>query len=238
MSLSLLQCHPDSRRLAAWATRFNLTAGGDDLGYALHTLLAAAFGESAPKPFRYFGDARGLLGYVTHDAEALRIAAEVAPPDVYATLGLERFDIRRFPDSWAPGQKLAFEVRIRPVLRTQEGRERDVFQVAAERTSPNEFARSREEVYSEWLYREMARENAAQIETLQLDGFCLSASLRRKSTAEGKRTAHRVSGPDALFSGVLTVSDPFGFAKLLARGIGRHRAFGFGMLLLRPPSAC
>jgi CRISPR system Cascade subunit CasE len=25
------------------------------------------------------------------------------------------------------------------------------------------------------------------------------------------------------------------FRALLARGVGRHRAFGFGMLLLRPP---
>ena len=61
MSLTLLQCHPDPHRLAAWATRFGLTAGGDDLGYALHTLLAAAFGDLAPKPFRHFGDVRGLL---------------------------------------------------------------------------------------------------------------------------------------------------------------------------------
>ena len=35
MSLTLLQCHPDPHRLAAWATRFGLTAGGDDLGYVL-----------------------------------------------------------------------------------------------------------------------------------------------------------------------------------------------------------
>jgi len=34
------------------------------------------------------------------------------------------------------------------------------------------------------------------------------------------------------------VRDPTGFAALLARGVGRHRAFGFGMLLLRPPAAC
>ena len=34
--------------------------------------------------------------------------------------------------------------------------------------------------------------------------------------------------------GTLTVGDPDAFSRLLARGIGRHRAFGFGMLLLRP----
>jgi CRISPR system Cascade subunit CasE len=33
---------------------------------------------------------------------------------------------------------------------------------------------------------------------------------------------------------MLEVTEPETFAVGLARGIGRHRAFGFGMLLLRP----
>jgi CRISPR system Cascade subunit CasE len=39
-----------------------------------------------------------------------------------------------------------------------------------------------------------------------------------------------------LLRGELTVADPDAFSALLARGVGRHRAFGYGMLLLRPPS--
>jgi len=38
-------------------------------------------------------------------------------------------------------------------------------------------------------------------------------------------------------TGVLQVRDSAAFAALLARGIGRHRAFGFGMLLLKPAAA-
>jgi CRISPR system Cascade subunit CasE len=93
-------------------------------------------------------------------------------------------------------------------------------------------------VYAEWLARELARGEAASVERLQLDGFRLAASVRKGSAAEGRRPARRVAGPDALFSGELTVRDPAGFAALLARGVGRHRAFGFGMLLLRPPASC
>ncbi|WP_083761830.1 type I-E CRISPR-associated protein Cas6/Cse3/CasE [Alkalilimnicola ehrlichii MLHE-1] len=44
----------------------------------------------------------------------------------------------------------------------------------------------------------------------------------------------RLVRPDALVTGRLTVRDPDTFATLVARGVGRHRAFGFGMLLLRP----
>ena len=32
-----------------------------------------------------------------------------------------------------------------------------------------------------------------------------------------------------------TVTDPVAFVGLLARGMGRHRSYGYGMLLLRPP---
>jgi CRISPR system Cascade subunit CasE len=37
------------------------------------------------------------------------------------------------------------------------------------------------------------------------------------------------------FRGEFNITDRDGFDQLLRRGIGRHRAFGFGMLLLSPP---
>ncbi len=48
------------------------------------------------------------------------------------------------------------------------------------------------------------------------------------------RALHSLAGPDVSFTGVLTVADPDRFATLLAHGVGRHAAFGFGMLLLKP----
>jgi CRISPR system Cascade subunit CasE len=41
-----------------------------------------------------------------------------------------------------------------------------------------------------------------------------------------------------LFSGQLQVNDGDAFARLVTSGIGRHRSFGFGMLLLRPVQSC
>lgn len=238
MKLTLLQCHPDTHRLAAWATRFGLTAGGDDLGYALHTLLTSAFGEAAPKPFRYFGDARGLLAYTTHDPAALQLTSQLAAPDVHAALGLDRFATRNFPLCWTPGQKLGFELRIRPVLRTSQGKERDVFLAAIDKRVEGSEALSREAIYADWLRAELARGDAASVDHLELESFRLSASLRKGASSIGKRPTRRVAGPDVVFSGQLTVRDTDGFASLLTRGIGRHRAFGFGMLLLRPPESC
>jgi CRISPR system Cascade subunit CasE len=52
----------------------------------------------------------------------------------------------------------------------------------------------------------------------------------------GRRSGSKaVNGPDAVVTGTLVVRDPARFAEALARGIGRFRAFGFGMLLLSPP---
>ena len=41
-------------------------------------------------------------------------------------------------------------------------------------------------------------------------------------------------GPDATLQGALRVTGGNAFANLLARGIGRHQSYGYGMLLLRP----
>jgi CRISPR system Cascade subunit CasE len=39
----------------------------------------------------------------------------------------------------------------------------------------------------------------------------------------------------ALIRGELVVGDPDSFNAMLAGGIGRHVAFGYGMVLLSPP---
>ena len=59
-------------------------------------------------------------------------------------------------------------------------------------------------------------------------------ALPRVGRRDASRRLRWVEGPDTVMSGELQTSDPDAFARLLARGIGRHRAFGFGMLLLRP----
>lgn len=65
---------------------------------------------------------------------------------------------------------------------------------------------------------------------LQLEGFRI-VRLLRKAEGAGRRD---FLAPQAKLGGILTVQDGTAFQTLLARGIGRHRAFGYGMLLLRP----
>ena len=241
MSLHLIQCRPDPLALAAWATRHGVLSPDGDYGYALHALLRAVFGAGAPKPFRYLDARRGLLAYSGFGLDELREHAALATPEVARALGVDTLDARVFPTAWRSGQNLAFEVRVRPIVRTNDGRERDAFLHAiGSRTEGTETGikngPSRSTVYSAWLRRQVTGDGAAELLHAELAGFRMTRVLRRPpSGTEGRRKPLSISGPDALFKGELRVGDGDAFARLVARGIGRHRAFGFGMLLLKPP---
>lgn len=241
MSFQLLHLQPDAKALAVWATRHGVLSSDGDYGYALHGLLSAAFGEQAPKPFRYLDGRQGLLAYTEVSLDVLRMNASLATPDVARALGLGELDARPFPGAWKEGQALGFEVRVRPVIRAKDGRERDAFLHAVDAIPAEEGGgiAHRAVVYGGWLAKQFAIDGAAQINQAQMEEFCLTRVLRKAGTGEnGKRKPLGVTGPDAVFKGQLQVGNPDAFARLLARGVGRHRAFGFGMLLLKPASSC
>jgi len=244
--LYLMQFQPDLRRLLPWAERRGLLAsrGGGDLGYAFHGALSEAFGNLAPKPYSYRSP-HGLLAYTQHSPQALQENASLAIPEVSDMLGLTPTPrspgllIRPFPSSWRTGQVLSFEVRVRPVQRAVRGGERDVFLAELEKHS--DAAVDRAATYQEWLRRQF--DGAARLIDATMTQFKLSAVLRRHAAkGESPRPLQLVNGPDAVFMGHLTVQDGDQFAQKVIRGIGRHRTFGFGMLLLKPAqpgrSAC
>lgn len=241
--LHLMHCQPDARLLTVWTARHGLHSPQGDLGYALHALLHAAFGDAAPQPFSYQGERGGLLAYSQLSATELSERAALAPPDVAATLGLDPspysagLSVRPYPQQWRAGAVLGFEVRARPVLRHQ-GRERDVFLSAVEHakaTMPDAAPLQREAVYVGWLANQLTTSGAARLLDASMTRFQLTDVVRRTQAGDGaERKRRQVSGPDTAFSGHLQIQEPAAFAALLARGLGRHRAFGFGMLLLRP----
>jgi CRISPR system Cascade subunit CasE len=259
--LYLMHCQPDLLRLTVWAARHGLNSPQGDLGYALHALLTAAFGDAAPQPFAYQGERGGLLGLTQMDSAALAEHAALAAPDVAGALGLDAglhgsgLSVRAYPQQWRRGAVVGFELRVRPVLR-QQGRERDVFLVEVERAAAKtrssdgapeaSSAPGREAVYLRWLSDQFVARGAARLIDARMTRFQLTEVLRRTQTsamgaanasaAPGRRP-RQVGGPDAVFAGHLQVDDPTAFAALVTRGVGRHRAFGFGMLLLRPASA-
>ncbi len=239
--LYLLHLQPDPQRLAVWAARHRLLDKSGDLGYALHGLFLAAFGQRAPRSFRYLDAEQGLLAYTGLNATEMQQLAAVAPPDVAAALGLGAtphrpgINIRAFPAHWPVGHSLGFDVRVRPVIREgQTGKERDAFLLAVEKSDGAVVDRG--QIYGNWLREHLGRQGGAEVIDVELNRFQLLDVMRQtqKSECDTARRRRTVSGPDVVLTGQLRVTDPGAFAELLARGIGRHRAFGFGLLLLRP----
>ena len=239
LDFHLIHLSPDLNRLLPWAQRQGLIPdrGQGDLGYAFHAALRAAFADLAPQPFS-FRSGQGLLAYTTQ-AKAMRTAVAVATPEVANMLGLDATPqspgllIRPFPTTWKVGQLLSFEVRVRPVVR-KDDKELDAFLSAAQRMP--DVVLSREAVYADWLKRQFGE--VATLHEVRMTEFSLSTVVRRVAMqVEGGRPKRPVQGPDAVFTGNLQVRNDAAFAALVARGIGRHRAFGFGMLLLKPATA-
>lgn len=248
-ALCMVKLTPDMRRLAAWAHSHRLVEHGGDMGYAVHAALTAAFAAHAPKPFRLFERRSGadLFGYTAADGPALADHARTfADPEIVNALHLDSLASKVMPASWARGRRLGFEVRVRPVVRRDrpedrtKAREQDAFQAAFEgpldvHGSPPPLRRY--QVYGAWLGDRIGRAGGARL----IDGSVRLVSFQRlrvarrgRETSAGRRPLASSEGPDAVLAGVLEVTESEAFAALLKRGIGRHRAFGFGMMLLRP----
>ena len=260
MTTHLVHAPLDLQAFNQWAdTRGLIRRRTFDAGFALHVLLTGMFGPRALQPFRLFAPVRqrfgSLYAYTKVDAESLRrIARTAATPDCLAALDVARLRSKAMPEAFSPGQRLGFDIRIRPVKRLRRsvqdsqsgevvspGAEWDAFRVAAVQRypdgwktgpgvkphEPHSIRGQRGEIYCDWLAERLG--DAATLEP----GNCHLASFARSRIVRGDGPGPE--GPDATLHGTLTVNLPEGFHRLLRNGIGRHKAYGYGMVLLRPP---
>jgi CRISPR system Cascade subunit CasE len=234
----MIELQPSQKSLIRFAQDqgFNQTRD-EDLGYAAHAWLGALFGKLAPKPFRLVlgGDGMlSLLGYTASSRDALTQAAHTsAIPSALTVCDLEyQFHAKPMPEKWSLNRRLRFEVLVCPVTRRDQS-EKDVFLRRCDALGEGQVAPTREEVYREWVAKQM--EGAARVEESSLASFRLVGLLRRgKGRTGAERHSPQLTHPQALLCGVLRVEDGEAFQGLIARGVGRHRTFGYGMVLLRP----
>ena len=216
----------------------------------------------AVKPFRLMvpRDNRGpgcLYAYTGLNVEELRERMGMCGcPLQERMLDSKRLDDKVMPSEWREGLRLGFEVRVRPVIRLPRNKEKlppdmtprfparssdednlrlgaevDAFQWEALQYPKGEMDRSREAVYREWLGNQVA-----QLKGAEIDAEKTTLVSFQRTRAVRKLRRGQVEGPDAVMRGVLTVTDSEAFTALLTHGIGRHRAYGYGMLLLRQAS--
>ena len=255
MTIHLIHATLDMRKFNRWAgNRGLIRSGSFDAGYAFHILLSAMFGKGVLQPFRLFASERrasaALYGYADVDeAELRRTADAVAPPDCLDVLNPDKMRSKRMPSHFERGRRLGFDLRLRPVRRLHrdladsqlgrslsKGAEVDVFRLEVIRRFPSGWddfdvaaakaGVTRQLVYTKWLRERFG--DAVAVEQCRL-----VAVSRTRAVRGGKGGPE---GPDAILHGTFTVSDEDIFAEVLRNGLGRHRAYGYGMLFLRPPT--
>ncbi len=214
-----------------------------DDSYLLHAGLASLFGEDdtpAKVPFSTFAhdDLREsgwhwgerdefipLLAY--SDLDGAEIQKHIKKPELLAELE------GRPKTGLVEGSTHAFRLRACPTVRTRRDREGKALGRSASRElDAYQHARieepeiPRDGAYIRWLEHKLA--GSASLLSARLESHQTQRMVRRAGTK------HRdVALPNAVLTGVLRVDDSVALGTALHRGIGRHRAFGFGMLLLR-----
>lgn len=253
-------------REIGWVSRRSQTGREADVrfdeGRALHHLVTEVFGPGAISAFRLMvspSARRGhLYAYTTQSPEILReTVSSAADPGHLSVIALDKIPAKPMPAEWRVGQWLGFDLKTRPLVRLRHelphprdqkpyrpGAELDAFLVEAIRRFPDERpkltpdgpvssgmqreGRTHEAVYLDWLAARLAPGAALDPERSRL------AHHRRTRTARGGSAPE---GPEMIVHGTLQIKDPAAFQQRLASGVGRHKAYGYGMLLLRPPQS-
>ncbi len=230
-------------RLVAVARNRSLPLRDLDDGYLCHCIMREVWQDRAPAPFVIRGGGRTMdvWGYTGSDAAALiEHARAFADPALLAAIdGLHSIASKEMP-RFEAGRRLGFLLRACPVVRLARatnghaaGAEVDAF-LARSFAVGKEVEVSREHVYRDWIAAKVNLVGAtgATLEEVQVVAICRERLVRR--TQGGERKAKRLERPDVRFAGELAVVDAERFHKWLAHGVGRHRAFGFGALMLAP----
>lgn len=247
MTMRLWKLRLDARAVAAFAHEQRLSHRESDDGYVAHAVLTAAFRGEGPQPFvlermlsaqPHVDPATDtVLGYAWHDFDRAHLAAE------HAHLVIDG-ESKAMP-AVSAGAHVAFLTRVAPTVRTRrpatpgapllprgKSREVDAFLARCGEVGPD-VAVDRAEVYRDWLVRELVARGGAELDDFALRAFRRVRLLRKEADRLEGRKRHVVERPEAILAGTVRVTDPHAFSALLGRGLGRHRAFGFGMVLIK-----
>jgi CRISPR system Cascade subunit CasE len=200
--------------------------------------------EKAPTPFvlRGCGRVQEAWGYSPVGAASLvEHATALGNPSLVGVLGdLDAIASKPMP-SFKRGKRIGFVVRTCPVIRLagprnghRAGAEVDAFLARCFTAGPRTPV-SREDVYREWLTRTMSRPSVTGVSVVRAGVAAMSRGRLVRRTHERARETHRLERPDVRFEGEMVVEDGERLLGYLGHGVGRHRAFGFGALMLTPP---
>lgn len=196
--------------------------------YASHQLLWKLFSEQAERNFLYREEI--IEGGLSHF-----YVLSVTPPA--SGNPLFRVQTKALTPQLNKGSRLAFKLRVNPTVcfKNADGKNKrhDVL-MNAKHQAVKQGNTSEEEIKQ--LMNEAALRWIADPKRLNRWGFKLDAMpdiegyLQHKS----RKGSHLVQFSTVDFQGVLTVEDPQTFLQEYAKGYGRAKAMGCGLMLIRP----
>ena len=223
--LYLMQAGLNLKELQTWMGERSI----ESLDRAIHCLLTETLGEAAPRQFRVIAG-RGqptaaLYGYTGHDSAQLTHNHQAfASPQQDQAMPAETIAAKVMPATWPANAQVAFDVRCRP-LKQRNRTEVDAFWSMREANPAEEILRS--DAYVKWITEYFARRGTAKVERASVQSY-------NRSQTETQRNQVTPKLPETVMKGLLTITDGANFTGTLAAGVGRHRAYGFGMLLIKP----
>ena len=231
----------DQREFSRWAgarSRGLVSERSCDVGLAMHVLVASVFPKGTVQPYRVVMPERrrvgSFYGYTNATADDLvKIANSALGPDNADIFNMNALRGRAVP-TVEMNQRVGFDIKIRPTRRSK-GYEADACWMGGREWNgqgqscdeDRVTTSMREKVYGQWLAERL--QGAADVNICRLAHF-------RQSPASFGRGRRSIDLPEATLHGDMTISDPVAFREKMLVGVGRHKAYGYGMILLRPPA--
>ena len=236
-----IRANVNAKELQRWMAERRIT----DRDYAMHSLLTESFDKAAPRPYRLVpatdSDYHILYGYTRgHDAADLKLEAAMSADPLQANIiPADSIQSKAMPTNWPQGKTLGFETRVRPITRMKNLQDtgknateidRYALKIMQGKLPGNQpYTGTRLEAYTEWLKQQFDKFAGAELHTegTYITTFNITNAVRGPHRGQAK-------GPDVVLRGSFTITNPEAFKTMLSQGLGRHKAYGFGMLLVHP----
>lgn len=237
MALHLIESDVDVDALIRWASRNHGNKRQLDIGYSLHCLITSMYGSAALQPFRYLRKREAptatLMGYSALDASSLDELSQLAAAPSALNV-IQNLRSKAMPEKISLGKRIGFDLRVRPTRRrTVEGirHERDAFTSLHDDPHKPEIV-DRTQCYLDWVEEHLKKNGAALERDATSIRSVLLSTVVRDQKQQRSNNKHKL--PDVIVQGNLEVADELKFNEAVMTGIGRHKAYGYGMLLFRP----
>jgi CRISPR system Cascade subunit CasE len=202
-------------------------------GYRAHRLVWSLFGDTSERDrdFVYRWDTESSL-------PQLYVVSERAPDDHE---DLFRLHTKPYDPVLKRGQPLRFSLRANTVVKKtdEDGHQKahDVVMNAKWEMRQEGVWESCDLTHAELVQREGRKWLAKRTDQygFRLPGTQVQAEAHRKHSFEKPQNGRQVTFVTMDLSGLLRVDDPATFRESLFNGVGPTKAYGCGLLLVRPP---